>query len=240
MAQEDLPYLGVAAWTSKPPSTTLIADIRRAVSGPERQDFVALPESRHEVETVATDLPQPRTILLGDHATETAFKRLPLNQYTVIHLALHGYSNSEFPDRSALVFALENPPIDDGLLQVREIRQLRIDASLVTLSACDTGVGPVGEEGVANIVNAFIDAGAVSVVSTLWQIDDRATAQLMIDFYRHLGRGEGKASSLRQAQLDMLNSGEPPYFWAGFELDGEPSGSIISRTATNVSLRSSR
>jgi len=235
-----LPYLGVAAWISKPPPTTLLATIRRAVSGPERRELIALPESRHEVETIATDLPQPGTILLGDHATETAFKRLPLNQYTVIHLALHGYANSEFPDRSALVFAPENPPIDDGLLQVREIRHLRLNANLVTLSACDTGVGPVGEEGVANIVNAFIDAGGETVVSTLWQIDDRATAQLMIDFYRHLGRGEGKADSLRQAQLDMLNSGEPPYFWAGFELDGEPTGSLFSRTANNVSLGSSR
>ena len=130
--------------------------------------------------------------------------------------------------------------MDDGLLQVREIRQLHLDASLVTLSACDTGVGPVGEEGVANIENAFIEAGAQTVVSTLWELEDHATAQLMIDFYGHLGRNEGKAEALRQAQLDMLNSGAPPYFWAGFELDGEPSGSLFKETGTKIAFRSTR
>lgn len=237
--QENLPYLGVAAWTSKPPSTTLIADIRRAVSGPERQDFVALPESRNEVETIAADFPKPSTILLGNHATETSFKRLPLSHFKVIHLALHGYANSEFPDRSALVFAPENPPVDDGLLQVREIRRLPLNASLVTLSACDTGIGPVGEEGVANIVNAFIEAGAQSVVSTLWELEDHATAQFMIDFYRQLGNGAGKAEALRQAQLDMLHAGAPPDYWAGFELVGEPSGSLFEGSGKEM-VRSNR
>ncbi len=238
--REDLPYLGVAAWTSKPPSTTLIADIRRAVSGPERQEFVALPESRNEVETIAADFPQPSTVLLGDHATETEFKRLPLSHFRVIHLALHGYADSEFPDRSALVFAPENPPVDDGLLQVREIRRLPLNASLVTLSACDTGIGPVGEEGVANIVNAFIEAGTQSVVSTLWELEDHATAQFMVDFYRQLDNGDGKAEALRQAKLDMLHSGAPPYYWAGFELVGEPSGRLFEGSGKQISFRSGR
>jgi CHAT domain-containing protein len=214
--------------------------VRRAVSGLNRSELVALPESRYEVETVATDLPQPHTILLGGNATETDFKRLPLDQYEVIHLALHGYADPEFPDRSALVFAPETPPIDDGLLQVREIRQLHLNASLVTLSACDTGVGPVGEEGVADIVNAFIEAGSQSVVSTLWAIDDQATAKLMIDFYGQLGRGVSKADALRQAQIEMMKSGEPPYYWAGFELDGEPSDSLLGQTADHLLHRSSR
>ena len=130
--------------------------------------------------------------------------------------------------------------MDDGLLQVREIRRLPLNASLVTLSACNTGVGPVGEEGVANIVNAFIEAGAQSVVSTFWEVEDRATAQLMIDFYQHLGRNEGKAEALRQAQLDMLHSGAPPYYWAGFELVGEPSGRLFKGSSTKTSFRSGR
>lgn len=240
VVRDDRPYVGVAAWTSKSPPNTLFATILRSVSGPERRELVPLPESRYEVVTIAGDLPKPSTILLGSRATETNFKRLPLSQYSVIHLALHGYVDPEFPDRSALVFAPEQPAIDDGLLQVREIRNLRLNASLVTLSACDTGVGPVGEEGVANIDNAFIEAGAQSVVSTLWQLEDHATTQLMIDFYEHLGRNEGKAEALRQAQLDMLNSGAPPYFWAGFELDGEPSGSLFRKARTDISYRSSR
>jgi len=234
----NLPYIGVAAWISKPPPITLIASIRRAISGPDRRQLVALPESRNEVESIATDFPPPKTILLGAQATETDFKRLPLGQYEVIHLALHGYADPEFPDRSALVFAPETPPVDDGLLQVREIRQLHLNADLVTLSACDTGVGPVGEEGVADIENAFIEAGAQSVVSALWEVNDQATAGLMIDFYRQLGRGATRAEALRQAQLDMLKSGQPPSSWAGFELDGEPDGSLFQRTSTDYSLRS--
>ena len=198
--QDDLPYVGVAAWISKPPPTTLLATIRRAVSGPERRNLVALPESRNEVETIASDLPKPSTILLGNHATKTAFTKLPLNEYKVIHLALHGYADPEFPDRSALIFAPQSSPADDGLLQVREIRTLPLNSELVTLSACDTGVGPVGEEGVANIVNAFIEAGAQSVVSTLWEMEDRSTAQLMIAFYRHLShQGRQGGSTARGA-----------------------------------------
>ena len=238
--RDDLPYVGVAAWISKAPPTTLIARVRRAISGPERSQLVALPESRYEVETIATDLPKPSTILLGDRATETNFKQLPLSQYSVIHLALHGYVDPEIPDRSALVFAPENSAQNDGLLKVREIRDLHLNADLVTLSACDTGIGPVGEEGVENIVNAFIDAGAHSVVSTLWEVEDHATAELMANFYSNLGRQEGKAEALRQAQLAMLKSGSPPYYWAGFELDGEPNATLFANSKSTPTLRSSR
>jgi CHAT domain-containing protein len=238
VTHDDRPYVGVAAWISKPVPTTLLASIRRAVSGPERRELTALPESRNEVETIASDLPKPSTILLGDHATKTAFTHLPLNEYSVIHLALHGYADPEFPDRSALVFAPQSSPADDGLLQVREIRTLPLNSELVTLSACDTGVGPVGEEGVANIVNAFIEAGAQSVVSTLWEVEDRPTAQLMIAFYRNLSRGESKAEALREAQLELLKSGNAPYYWAGFELDGEPDATLFARSTP--SLRSNR
>jgi CHAT domain-containing protein len=126
------------------------------------------------------------------------------------------------------------------LLQVREIRTLPLNSELVTLSACDTGVGPVGEEGVANIVNAFIEAGAQSVVSTLWEMEDRSTAQLMMAFYRHLSQREGKAEALREAQLELLKSGDPPYYWAGFELDGEPNATLFADSKSAPTLRSSR
>lgn len=132
-----LPYLGVAAWTSQAPrSATLLASIRRTIFGPERSQLVPLPESQHEVETIGTDLPRPSTILLGRHATETRFKQLPLSRYEVIHLALHGFVDPEFPDRSALVFAPEEPAIDDSLLQAREIRDLHLNAQLVIIPAC--------------------------------------------------------------------------------------------------------
>ena len=236
----NLPYLGVAAWTTNRTPKTLFTSIFRSSSGPRGSELVALPESRREVETIASNLPKPSTILLGASATETQFKQLPLSQYNVLHLALHAYADLEYPDRSALVFApMEHGP-DDGLLQVREIRDLRLNADLVTLSACNTGVGPVGEAGIANIVNAFIEAGATTVMSTLWEVEDHATSQLMTRFYAHLERHEEKAQALRQAQVEMLASGAPPSDWAGFEVVGDPSGSLFEHSDTTSPSRSSR
>ncbi|HUZ95033.1 MAG TPA: CHAT domain-containing tetratricopeptide repeat protein [Edaphobacter sp.] len=231
---DDLPYLGVAAWISKAPSTSLLTMVHRTISGPPHAKLVALPASRYEVETIADDLPKPSTILLGSHATLPDFEQLPLGQYNVIDLALHGYVDPEFSDRSALVFAPARMPFNDGYLQVIAIKRLHLNASLVTLSACNTGVGPVGEDGVNNIVNAFIDAGAQSVVSTLWAVEDQATAHFMAVFYHHLALNEDKAGALRQAQLNMLHSGAPPYFWAGFELDGEPGNSLFHKPETDT------
>ena len=218
------PYVGVAAWTQVKPSP--FERVLRGVNGPQESEFVALPESKEEVETAGADLPKPSTILLGADATETRFKELPLDQYQVLHLALHGYVDPTYPDRSALVFAPEKNGPDDGLLQVREIRQMRLGASLVTLSACDTGVGPVGAAGVNNLVTAFIDGGARSVVSTLWELEDHSTARLMTNFYANL-KTESKAQALRDAQIELLRAGFGPYFWASFELVGEPDSLLF-------------
>jgi CHAT domain-containing protein len=185
-----------------------------------------LPASKIEVETIANDLPRPSTILLGADATETRFKALSTESTDVIHIALHGYADLDDPDRSALIFAPEPAGPDDGLLQAREIRTLHIKAKLVTLSACDTGVGPAGEVDVANLVNAFIEAGADSVVSTLWELQDQPAAHLMTDFYVKLALHERKVDALRSAQLDLLNKGLPPYYWAGVQIAGDPSGTL--------------
>ena len=102
-------------------------------------------------------------------------------------MALHGYIDPEIPDRSALVFAPENPIKNDGLLQVREIRNLRLNADLVTLSACDTGVGPVGEEGAENIVNAFFDVLSPGVLHILYGTISVALAERLT--VEHASRG---------------------------------------------------
>lgn len=127
----------------------------------------------------------------------------------------------EFPDRSALVFAPAPQLNDSGFLQAREIRQLHLNARLVTLSACKTAIGPVDETGANTIVNAFIEAGAQSVVSTLWDVDDRPGSKLMKFFYQRLANGEGRAEALRQAKLQFANEGLPPYFWANFQMVGD-------------------
>lgn len=218
-----LPYLGVAAWTQPKDGRPAVV---RAVSGPIRSELVPLPESKAEVENIAEDMPAPRTILLGKDATETNFKAFANNNIEVVHLALHGYVDLDYPDRSALAFAPEPSGANDGLLQVREIRGLHLSSKLVTLSACNTGVGPVGEAGVANLVNAFIEAGVQSVVSTLWDIEDQSTRHLMETFYVHLASHPRKIDALRAAQLDILERGYPAYFWAGVQLVGDPDGTL--------------
>jgi CHAT domain-containing protein len=222
-ADPPLPYLGVAAWTAE---AKVEGPVFRIFSGFSEVTPKPLPESKTEVETIASDLPKPSTLLLGGDATAARFKELPLSKFNVLHLALHGYVNTDYPDQSALVFAPEHKNLYESMLQVRQIRNLHLDARLVTLSACDTGVGPVGEEGVDNIVNAFIEAGADSVVSTLWELEDHTTEHLMAEFYAHLGKGESKGAALRDAQRELIKEGVKPYYWASFELVGDPNGTI--------------
>jgi CHAT domain-containing protein len=208
-----------------------LKNVVREITAPELKQFVPLPQSLHEVTTIAQDFPKPSIVLSGDAATETEFKALPLNEYSVLHLALHGYVDKDYPDRSALVFAPERRGKNDGLLQAREIRSLQLNASLVTLSACDSGVGPVGESGVDNLASAFLDAGATTVVSAMWDVDDRATAELMIDFYQNLIHGRSKSEALRLAQLRMIGSAaSQPYYWAAFEMSGEPNAKLANVT----------
>lgn len=218
-----IPYLGVAAWTETKDTRPWVV---RAITGPERSQLVPLPESEHEIEDAASMLPHPDKLLIGASATRTNFLHLPLSKFDVLHLALHGYADMEFPDRSALVFAPAPQLNDSGFLQARQIRQLHLNARLVTLSACKTAVGPVDETGANTIVDAFIEAGAQSVVSTLWDVDDRPGSQLMESFYRHLANGEGRAEALRHAKLEFVKSGMRPYYWANFQMVGDAVGPL--------------
>ncbi|MCI0724786.1 MAG: CHAT domain-containing protein, partial [Acidobacteria bacterium] len=195
-----------------------------------RSDLAALPSTETEVKSIARMISGPVTTLMRDQATEAAFKNEPISAVQVMHLALHGLTDNAFPDRSALVFSAGGSPQEDGLLQAREIRKLPINAELVTLSACDAGTGRIeGQEGVASLVQAFLDTGAKSVVASLWPAEDTYTKGLMEAFYRHLARGESKREALRLAKIDMLGQfGDtvPPLYWAGFVLIGDGSGKI--------------
>jgi len=207
-------------------------NVFRGVGETYRNALSDLPGSADEVRAVQTALKNVRSVVLSrEQATETNFKRDAGEPLTVIHLALHAIADKQHPDRSALVFAADPKSGDDGLLQVREIRTLPIaGTSLVTLSACDTNVGVVeGEEGVSNIVYAFLYAGARSAVATYWPVEDTATANLMRDFYDELGHGVAKAEALRRAQLRLANSQtdmQRPFYWAAFDLIGEGSEAI--------------
>jgi len=188
-----------------------------------------LPETKEEVLDIKSIL-RNGTVLLGAEATETAFKAQPLQDFKIIHLAAHGFSDSQFPERSGLVLGVDRTHSDDGLLQVREIMGLRFDADLVTLSACDTGVGKLqGEEGVTDLAEAFLVSGAKSVVASLWSADDTFTHALMDRFYTHIVGGQNQASALRNAKLDLLakyGNEVSPYYWAAFILTGDGGSPI--------------
>jgi CHAT domain-containing protein len=123
----------------------------------------------------------------------------------MIHLAVHGIADKQFPDRAALVLGTKPSSQEDGLLQVRELRDLSFRADLVTLSASDTGNGRLlGQEGRASPERACLLAGAKSVLARIWTADNIFTTALMKRFYQHLVSGRDKGTALRQAKLDLL------------------------------------
>jgi CHAT domain-containing protein len=193
--------------------------------GFNRSGFVDLPSSADEVRIAQAAFPNGKVdLLVGPSATEAAFKAASLNEYRIIHLAVHGFADSTFPDRAALVL-LSDPSVgEDGFLQASEIAQLRFDADLVVLSACETAVGPLqGQDGTANLTRAFLMAGARTVISTLWQIDDSSSLFLMKRFYAHLSTNQSAASALTAAKRDVLRTFGPkalPYQWAAFTIEG--------------------
>jgi CHAT domain-containing protein len=164
-----------------------------------------LPASKTEVE-MALHMAGPSAVgLLGQDATESRFKRQPLEKFEIIHLAVHAFADPRQPQRGALLFAPENSPEEDGFLQPREIVRLPIKADLVVLSACNTTVGrSMGQEGVSNLARAFLASGANAVLATSWSVSDTASGSLLTEFYRNLTRGKAVAVALRDAKLTLL------------------------------------
>ncbi|MCG8463069.1 MAG: CHAT domain-containing protein [Holophagales bacterium] len=189
-------------------------------------DLRPLPGSRLEVEKIGGLYPRGSQLWLGRHATEERAKNLD-RETRYVHFAAHGLLNERSPLDSAIALTLATPEADgeNGLLQVWEIfEQVRIDADLVVLSACQTASGPyVDGEGLIGLARAFHYAGASSVLASSWKVEDRATADLMFRFYRNLRAGSRKDAALRSAQLGLLRSSEhaAPYYWASFQLYGD-------------------
>jgi CHAT domain-containing protein len=184
-----------------------------------------LPQTRAEVLFISELFPPATTkIYLGRAATEEALKRERLDRYRRLHFATHGLVDDQFPARSGVALTLADKPREDGLLELAEIAELKLDCELVVLSACGTGHGQlVRGEGIVGLTRAFLYAGARSVAVSLWDVSDISTPHFMRGFYRHLAAGSNAAVALRQAKLAQLNSGEitrHPSFWAPFVLVG--------------------
>jgi CHAT domain-containing protein/tetratricopeptide (TPR) repeat protein len=189
-------------------------------------DFSPLPFSKKEVLDVAGHFPRKsRDFYLGREAQERVLKRLPLEDYQIVHFACHGLLDEKVPFRSALVLSKDERGEEDGFLQVREIYNLRMNADLVVLSACQTGKGSLERgEGLMGLPRIFFYAGSKAVVSALWPIGDRSTAGFMDKFYGFLSGSYSKTAALRLAKLRMIRSEfSHPFYWAAFVLNGDLS-----------------
>ncbi|MFO0291524.1 MAG: CHAT domain-containing protein [bacterium] len=190
--------------------------------------------------------------LIGQQATEKNILN-QISQAKIIHFATHaildvqvnrpkvlsrlnrrkadGYPSylieSEYK-KGVNVIALTPSAKDDGLLDEAEIYNLKnLNAELVVLSACNTGIGDITTDGVIGLARPFIANGVPSVVVSLWSVYDDTTSTLMIEFYKHLGKTSDKAQALRQAILTMIKNKNNPVDWSGFLLVGEADISQI-------------
>ncbi len=211
---------------------SVIAMATRSARGDDGQwKFNRLVHSKTEAEGIARLFPKGQAdVFHGARATEENAKTPGLmGRYRMIHFAAHGLINPNRPRFSGIVLSQlkSNKPEqktqpEDGILQAYEIFNLKLNADLVVLSACETGLGKeVNGEGLMGLTRAFIYAGTPSVVVSLWKVDDEESSSLMIHFYTHLKSGKSKSEALRQAQLDLIGRGRAPYFWAPFVLIGK-------------------
>jgi CHAT domain-containing protein len=191
-------------------------------------NYPPLPETESEVKAIARFFgasPQPPDILLNVVANETQLRQAPLLRYRYLHFATH----ADLPGRLQginepflILGQVENTEEDDGLLALSEVLELRLDAEMVVLSACVTGRGEATEgEGVVNFARAFHQAGARSVVVSLWEVASEAAEEFMQRFYGHLQAGKPKAEALSLARKEIKALYPNPFFWAAFILHGE-------------------
>ena len=176
--------------------------------------------AQQEAVAIAKMVPQSRALLRKD-ASETALRKYGQG-FRYLHFATHGEFKADDPLASALYLAKDEQ--GDGLLTVGKLYSMRFDTDLVTLSACETGLGKIANgDDVVGLTRGFLYAGAATIVASLWKVDDQATSDLMRAFYTNLSQ-TGKLDALRQAQLELKGKHPQPFFWAPFQLLGNPDG----------------
>ncbi len=206
-----------------------------------------LPGTRKEVEEIYALFNKRKlsvNLLLAENATEEALKNL--KSPTILHVATHGFFIPEIKDsevqdmqtamnrnllknpflRSGLLLAgcqKPNPEGEDGILTAEEVMNLTLDnTELVVMSACETGLGDIqAGEGVFGLQRAFQQAGAKSVLMSLWKVDDEATQTLMTEFYTALLKGQSKRQAFKTAQVNLKKRFPEPYYWGAFVMVGE-------------------
>ncbi|HKR60131.1 MAG TPA: CHAT domain-containing tetratricopeptide repeat protein [Pyrinomonadaceae bacterium] len=206
----------------------LESDLKRSAEESGLNDLRRLPFTRREAQGIVALAPKGRSLMAVDFgANRTTVTEDKLAEFRIIHFATHVLLNNAHPELSGIVLSLvnEDGQPQNGFLRLHEIYNLRLSADLVVLSACQTALGKdVKGEGLISLTRGFMYAGGPRVVVTFWEINDEATAEFMQKFYEAVFRkGMRPAAALRTAQLKMWQSRwwQAPYYWAGFQLQGE-------------------
>ncbi|MEQ8476733.1 CHAT domain-containing protein [Fulvivirga sp.] len=186
-------------------------------NNPSRKSLGALPASALEVEKIQEIW--SGNIFLGSSATESAFKKYAASA-DMIHFATHAVLDNNNPLNSTIMFSKDEEG-EDGLLHTYEILQMKLNARLVTLSACNTGVGKFYKgEGMVSLATGFNIAGVDYIIMSLWPVPDKTTSDIMRDFYQLIKEDLPITEALRKAKLNYLQTHDSnlshPYYWAGF------------------------
>jgi CHAT domain-containing protein len=168
--------------------------------------------------------------LMRSRANKERFKEIA-GQYDILHLAAHGIVNNEYPMFSKLVFSKSNDSVNDGCLNTYEIYNMKINAPLVVLSACNTGYGRMHKgEGIISLARGFFTAGAKSIVMTLWAVSDKSSSKLIRNFYSNLGVNRNIGDAMQGAKLKYLEQtdeiGAHPYYWSGYIILGNAASTF--------------
>lgn len=184
--------------------------------------FSPLPGTRQEVDDISR-IWKDCKVTIAAQSTEALVKKTA-SQYQYLHLATHGYFNEAQPVFSFLLLAPSDQ--EDGQLTVNEVFGLNLNARIVVLSACQTGVGKInaGDE-MVGLSRAFLYAGSRSVLASLWSVSDESTAALMAAFYSAL-KDHNQNEALSLAEKIIMKRWPDPYYWAPFQIIGNEKGSL--------------
>jgi len=166
------------------------------------------------------------TVFVNGKATEQAFKQNAPN-YDIIHIGSHAFLINDPPLKSSLSFSINTDTSENGFLELWELYDLRLNASLAVLSGCETGLGGFEKgEGIISLTRGFFMAGCQSVLSSLWSVDDESNAKIMKDFYHKIGNGTEMAVALQEAKINYLDHPNNdsfkahPFYWSTLVLNG--------------------
>lgn len=202
--------------------------VKQNADSTSRSQFARLVFSGQEAENIALFVPsEKRFTAVGLEANLNNLRKQDLSQFRILHFATHSLLDSRFNELSGVVLSLidEKGNAQDGIWRLNEIYNLRLNAGLVVLSACETALGTeIRGEGLVGFTHAFMYSGAKSVVASLWLVDDRPTSKLMQRFYQAmLKENLPPSKALQKAQISMIKEKglDRPFYWSAFTLQGD-------------------